>query len=68
MECKNTQRYLEHDGWYKSCLSLCLEGSLQSQVVNNIFAYETNGLGSRYVMDDANVPVSGHVVYQIQSH
>jgi len=25
-------------------------------VVNNIFAYETNGLGSRYVMDDANVP------------
>jgi hypothetical protein len=26
-------------------------------VVNNIFAYETNGLGSRYVMDDANVPV-----------
>ncbi|CAK5270141.1 unnamed protein product [Mycena citricolor] len=27
-----------------------------STVVNNIFAYETNGLGSRYVMDDANVP------------
>jgi uncharacterized protein len=26
--------------------------------VNDIFAYETNGLGSRYVMDDANVPVS----------
>lgn len=26
--------------------------------MNNIFAYETNGLGSRYVMDDANVPVS----------
>ncbi|PPQ84639.1 hypothetical protein CVT26_003930, partial [Gymnopilus dilepis] len=25
-------------------------------VVNNIFAYETNGFGSRYVMDDANVP------------
>lgn len=25
-------------------------------VVNDIFAYETNGLGSRYVMDDANVP------------
>ncbi|EJD01025.1 uncharacterized protein FOMMEDRAFT_21486 [Fomitiporia mediterranea MF3/22] len=25
-------------------------------VENNIFAYETNGLGSRYVMDDANVP------------
>ncbi|KAI0320258.1 Six-hairpin glycosidase-like protein [Amylostereum chailletii] len=25
-------------------------------VVDNIFAYETNGLGSRYVMDDANVP------------
>ncbi|KAF7341716.1 Glycoside hydrolase family 125 protein [Mycena sanguinolenta] len=25
-------------------------------LVNNIFAYETNGLGSRYVMDDANVP------------
>ncbi|KAF8161946.1 Six-hairpin glycosidase-like protein [Mycena galopus ATCC 62051] len=26
-------------------------------LVNDIFAYETNGLGSRYVMDDANVPV-----------
>ncbi|KAJ7266601.1 Six-hairpin glycosidase-like protein [Mycena rebaudengoi] len=25
-------------------------------VVDNIFAYETNGLGARYVMDDANVP------------
>ncbi|KAG9219148.1 hypothetical protein CCMSSC00406_0001558 [Pleurotus cornucopiae] len=25
-------------------------------IVDNIFAYETNGLGSRYVMDDANVP------------
>ncbi|KAH8113396.1 Six-hairpin glycosidase-like protein [Phellopilus nigrolimitatus] len=25
-------------------------------VYNNVFAYETNGLGSRYVMDDANVP------------
>lgn len=25
--------------------------------MDNIFAYETNGLGSRYVMDDANVPV-----------
>ncbi|KAI0786378.1 Six-hairpin glycosidase-like protein [Abortiporus biennis] len=27
-----------------------------STVVNNIFAYETNGFGARYVMDDANVP------------
>ncbi|KAI0346760.1 hypothetical protein BDW22DRAFT_1480505 [Trametopsis cervina] len=27
-----------------------------STVVNNIFAYETNGFGGRYVMDDANVP------------
>ncbi|KAF8974386.1 Six-hairpin glycosidase-like protein [Flammula alnicola] len=25
-------------------------------LVDNVFAYETNGLGSRYVMDDANVP------------
>ncbi|KAJ7074850.1 Six-hairpin glycosidase-like protein [Mycena belliarum] len=25
-------------------------------LVNNVFAYETNGLGARYVMDDANVP------------
>ncbi|EJD53887.1 hypothetical protein AURDEDRAFT_110595 [Auricularia subglabra TFB-10046 SS5] len=25
-------------------------------VVDNIFAYETNGFGGRYVMDDANVP------------
>jgi len=29
---------------------------LDTTVVNNIYAYETNGLGSRYVMDDANVP------------
>lgn len=27
------------------------------KVTNGIFAYETNGLGSGYVMDDANVPV-----------
>jgi meiotically up-regulated gene 157 (Mug157) protein len=27
------------------------------QLVDNIFAYETNGFGGRYVMDDANVPV-----------
>ena len=26
-------------------------------LVNNVFAYETDGFGSRYVMDDANVPV-----------
>lgn len=25
--------------------------------MDNIFAYETNGFGGRYVMDDANVPV-----------
>ncbi|KAJ7435075.1 Six-hairpin glycosidase-like protein [Mycena latifolia] len=25
------------------------------EVVDNIFAYETNGFGGRYVMDDANV-------------
>jgi len=25
-------------------------------VIDNVFAYETNGLGSRYIMDDANVP------------
>ncbi|TBU48512.1 Six-hairpin glycosidase-like protein [Dichomitus squalens] len=25
-------------------------------LVNNVFAYETDGFGSRYVMDDANVP------------
>jgi len=25
-------------------------------LVNNVFAYETNGFGARYVMDDANVP------------
>ena len=29
-------------------------------VVNNVFAYETDGFGSRYVMDDANVPVCPH--------
>lgn len=31
------------------------------QVVDDIFAYETNGFGGRYVMDDANVPVSSDV-------
>ena len=30
--------------------------------MDNIFAYETNGLGSRYVMDDANVPVCPHFI------
>jgi meiotically up-regulated gene 157 (Mug157) protein len=25
---------------------------------NGIFAYEVNGFGSQYIMDDANVPVS----------
>jgi len=28
----------------------------KNTLVNDVFAYETNGLGSRYVMDDANVP------------
>ncbi|TFY78639.1 hypothetical protein EWM64_g5373 [Hericium alpestre] len=28
----------------------------QTTVVDNVFAYETNGYGGRYVMDDANVP------------
>jgi len=28
----------------------------QHTLVDNIFAYETNGFGGRYVMDDANVP------------
>ncbi|KIM91009.1 glycoside hydrolase family 125 protein [Piloderma croceum F 1598] len=36
-------------------------GTIKNAVMNStlqddIFAYETNGLGSRYVMDDANVP------------
>ncbi|PPQ77322.1 hypothetical protein CVT25_010904 [Psilocybe cyanescens] len=34
---------------------VCLTSDTQ-QVVDNIFAYETNGFGGRYVMDDANVP------------
>lgn len=29
-------------------------------LVDNVFAYETDGFGSRYVMDDANVPVRLH--------
>lgn len=28
----------------------------ENTIVSNIFAYETNGFGARYVMDDANVP------------
>jgi len=28
----------------------------KTTVVDNIFAYETNGFGGRYMMDDANVP------------
>ncbi|KAF8826554.1 hypothetical protein HHX47_DHR5000446 [Lentinula edodes] len=30
--------------------------SIWANTANNIFAYETNGYGGRYVMDDANVP------------
>ena len=57
---------------------------VDTQVVNNIFAYETNGrlpsqnnsklivwagFGGRYVMDDANVPVSCTFIalYMLQS-
>jgi meiotically up-regulated gene 157 (Mug157) protein len=29
---------------------------LKTTIVDNIYAYETNGFGGRYVMDDANVP------------
>ncbi|KAG8743921.1 hypothetical protein FRC10_011107 [Ceratobasidium sp. 414] len=29
-------------------------------VADGVFAYETNGLGSRYLMDDANVPTTGY--------
>ncbi|PBL02043.1 hypothetical protein ARMGADRAFT_1005480 [Armillaria gallica] len=28
----------------------------ENTIVDNIFAYETNGYGARYIMDDANVP------------
>lgn len=36
--------------------SVIEEAIWSTTLVNDIFAYETNGLGSRYVMDDANVP------------
>ena len=26
------------------------------QIIDDVFAYETNGFGGRFVMDDANVP------------
>ncbi|KDQ64761.1 glycoside hydrolase family 125 protein [Jaapia argillacea MUCL 33604] len=32
------------------------EAVWNTTLLNGIFAYETNGLGARYVMDDANVP------------
>ncbi|TFY69903.1 hypothetical protein EVJ58_g148 [Rhodofomes roseus] len=32
------------------------EAIWEHTLVNNVFAYETNGFGGRYVMDDANVP------------
>jgi len=35
----------------------CHELICASKIENGIFAYETNGLGSKYLMDDANVPV-----------
>lgn len=35
------------------------------QVQENIFAYETNGFGGRYIMDDANVPVCSQRHWQI---
>lgn len=36
----------------------CLELTYTtSKIEDGVFAYETNGLGSKYFMDDANVPV-----------
>ncbi|KAI0829436.1 Six-hairpin glycosidase-like protein [Trametes gibbosa] len=37
--------------------SFTIENAIwETTIVDNIFAYETNGFGGRYVMDDANVP------------
>ncbi|KAF8623421.1 hypothetical protein AX15_006364 [Amanita polypyramis BW_CC] len=38
--------------WSKSIRDAIFE----TTVVDNVFAYETNGFGGRYLMDDANVP------------
>lgn len=59
LEQAHPRRYLEHDSGSSPMSTLGPTSVLTPlKVVNNIFAYETNGFGGRYVMDDANVPVS----------
>ena len=56
MEQQDKKRTLGDNGLGFS-LKSCHELIYVSKTENGIFAYETNGLGSKYFMDDANVPV-----------
>ncbi|KAL6306634.1 Six-hairpin glycosidase-like protein [Sparassis latifolia] len=49
-QASNVSQLARH---YSSVIS---DAIWNTTLVNNIFAYETNGFGGRYVMDDANVP------------
>jgi len=56
MEYADQRRTLGYNG-LSFVQSFCHELICVLKVENGIFAYETNGLGSKYFMDDANVPV-----------
>ncbi|KAI5120497.1 hypothetical protein M0805_000082 [Coniferiporia weirii] len=63
VELTNLANMLESAGQFSNISTLARNISSRvtsaiwnTTVENGIFAYETNGLGSRYVMDDANVP------------
>ncbi|KAF7797538.1 hypothetical protein EIP86_008738 [Pleurotus ostreatoroseus] len=49
-QAKNVSQLAKH---YKSVITNAI---WNTTLVDNVFAYETNGFGGRYVMDDANVP------------
>ncbi|TFK29311.1 hypothetical protein FA15DRAFT_664243 [Coprinopsis marcescibilis] len=63
VELEHLATVLDDVGTLKNVSSLAKEWSSRinraiwrTTVVDDIFAYETNGFGGRYVMDDANVP------------
>ncbi|KAF9008869.1 Six-hairpin glycosidase-like protein [Cyathus striatus] len=57
VELTNLANILDDSKQLKNVSQQQRNGELnQFKVVDNIFAYEINGFGGRYVMDDANVP------------
>jgi meiotically up-regulated gene 157 (Mug157) protein len=56
--CKRTRDALWNTTVRNLARVFCLELTCTiPKIEGGIFAYETNGLGSKYFMDDANVPV-----------